>query len=194
MSFYGMNDFPDGKIIRNSFINENGKVLDKGDIYNLNIPWGFMNPFLEKDLYENNFYDKENKFYKKEIDISKLQELVGKNKEELEDIPLLKKWLKTHNIEELIKSKNKIRQSYMFMSLTNDDYLVIRGKKNDLPEAYVFQVKQPGVLKYTNNYRPYMTFKVICKVPNEVYKKLEARRASMWKLLERDFREIEKLV
>ena len=66
--------------------------------------------------------------------------------------------------------------------------------KNDLPEAYVFQVKQPGVLKYTNKYSPYMTFKVICKVPNEIYKKLEARRASMWKLLERDFKEIEKLV
>ena len=39
-----------------------------------------------------------------------------------------------------------------------------------------------------------MTFKVICKVPNEVYKKLEARRASIWKLLERDFEEIKKLV
>ena len=194
MTFYGMHDAPGTKQNPRAFTKKDGRRIEKGDIHNIMMPWGFMNPFLEKDLYENNFYDKENKCYKKEIDISKLQELVGKNKEELEDIPLLKKWLKTHNIEELIKSKNKIRQSYMFLSLNKDDYLVIRGKKNDLPEAYVFKVIQPGVIKYNSKCIPYMTFKVICKVPNEVYKNLEARRASMWKLLERDFQEIKKLV
>jgi hypothetical protein len=194
MTYYGMHDAPGTKQNTNAFTKKDGRKIDTGDIHSIMMPWGFMNPFLEKDLFENNFYDIENKCYKKDIDIDKLQELVGKNKEELENIPLLKKWVRNGVTEFVIDSKNKIRQSYMFLSLNRNDYLIIRGKKNDLPEAYVFKVIQPGVIKYNSRCIPYMTFKVICKVPNEVYKKLEARRASMWKLLERDFKEIEKLV
>ena len=194
MTYYGMHDAPGTKQNPRAFTKKEGRRIEKGDIHNIMMPWGFMNPFLEKDLFKNNFYDIENKCYKKDIDIDKLQELVRKNIEELEHIPLLKKWVRNGVAEFVIDSKNKIRQSYMFLSLTRNDYLIIRGKKNDLPEAFVFKAIQPGVIKYNSRCIPYMTFKVICKVPNEVYKKLEARRASMWKLLERDFKEIEKLV
>jgi len=194
MTFYGMHDAPGTRQNKKVFTNKDGRKIQGGDLHNIMIPWGFLNPLIEKDLYDNGFYDNENKYYKKEIDIDKLIEIVQKNKEDLENNPLLKKWVRNGVVEYVINSNNKIRQTYMFLSLNKDDYLVIRGKKNDLPEAYVFKVINPGVIKYNSKCIPYMTFKVICKVPNEVYKKLEARRASIWKLLERDFREIKKLV
>lgn len=194
MTFYGMHDAPSTKQNLNSFKKRDGSRIQNGDIHDIMMPWGFMNPFLEKKLYENGFYSQKNKFYKKEIDIKKLQEFVKENKEELEDIPILKKWLKNHDIEGFIESRKKMRQAYMFMSLHNDDYLIIRGKKGILEEAYIFQVIEQGLLKYTEDYKPYMTFRVVCKVPYHIYNNLEARRASFWKLLPRDFKEIKELV
>ena len=194
MTFYGMHDAPSTKQNLNSFKKKDGSRIQKGDIHDIMMPWGFMNPFLEKRLYENNFYCQKSKCYKKEIDIKKLQEFIRENKEELEDIPILKKWLKNHDIEGFIKSSKKIKQAYMFMSLQTDDYLVIRGKKGVLEEAYIFQVVEQGLLKYTEDCKPYMTFKVVCQVPYEIYDKLEPRRSSLWKLLPRDFKEIRQLV
>lgn len=194
MTFYGMHDAPGTKQNLNSFKNKDGLRIQKGDIHDIMMPWGFMNPFLEKKLYENGFYCQKSKCYKKEIDIKKLQEFVKENKKELENISILKKWLKNHNIEGFIESKKKMRQAYMFMSLCENDYLIIRGKKGILEEAYVFQVIEQGLLKYTEDYKPYMTFKVVCQVPYNVYDKLEPRRASFWKLLPRDFKEIKELV
>ena len=189
-----MHDAPSTKQNLNSFKRKDGTRIQKGDIHDIMMPWGFMNPFLEKKLFENSFYCQKNKCYKKEIDVKKLQEFIKENNEELEDIPILKKWLKNHNIEGFIKSSKKIKQAYMFMSLHDGDYLVIRGKKGILEEAYVFQVIEQGLLKYTEDCNPYMTFKVVCQVPYDIYDKLEPRRASFWKLLPRDFKEINQLV
>ena len=105
-----------------------------------------------------------------------------------------KKIIKVKDLVHIIESSKKMKQSYMFMSLNNDDYLVIRGKKSILQEAYVFQVIEQGLLRYTEDCKPYMTFRVVCKVPFEIYDKLEARRSSFWKLLPRDFKEIKELV
>ena len=194
MTFYGMHDAPSTKQNLNTFKKKDGTRIQTGDTHDIMMPWGFMNPFLEKKLYENSFYCMDSKCYKKEINIKKLQEFVKENKEELENIPILKKWLKNHDIEGFIQSSKKMKQSYMFMSLNNDDYLVIRGKKSILQEAYVFQVIEQGLLRYTEDCKPYMTFRVVCKVPFEIYDKLEARRSSFWKLLPRDFKEIKELV
>ena len=93
-----------------------------------------------------------------------------------------------------MKSSKKIRQAYMFMTLNEDDYLVIRGKKSVLKEAYIFQVIEGGVIKYTKDCKPYMTFKVISQIPYDIYDKLEPRRASFWELLPRDIKEIRTLI
>ena len=186
-----MHDAPSTKQNLNTFKKEDGSRIQNGDTHDIMMPWSaFVNPFFEKKLIENGFYCMDRKCYKKEIDIVKLKELVRQNREELKEIPILKKWLKSHNID----SSKKLKQAYMFMSLHNDDYLVIRGKKGILEEAYVFQVIEQGLLKYTEDYKPYITFRVVCKVPYHIYNNLEARRASFWKLLPRDFKEIKELV
>ena len=194
MTFYGMHDAPSTKQNLNTFKKKDGTRIQKDDIHIINMPYGFMNPFLEKKLYENGFYNKKDSSYEKEIDIKRLQELIIENKDELENIEILKKWLKSHNIESFMKSIIKIKQAYMFMTLKEDDYLVMRGKKSMLKEAYVFQVIKRGLIQYNKDHEPYMTFKVICQVPYDIYDKLEPRRASFWKLAERDFKEIKELV
>ena len=196
MSFYGMNDFPDGKIIRNSFINENGKVLDKGDIYNLNIPWGFINPFLEKKLYDEDFYNKDekNKGLKKEIDFNKFQNIIKENLEELDKIPLQRKWIHKNNTNELFKSRNKLKQSYMFMSLQEDDYLLVKGRNNDSEEAYLFQVEEEGIIKYDKFCKPYCSFITKCKIPDAIYKKLKSTNKEVWKLTSNDIKLIKRLI
>ena len=80
------------------------------------------------------------------------------------------------------------------MTLQKDDYLVMRGKKSVLKEAYVFQIIEEGIIQYNENHEPYMSFKVICQVPYDIYDKLEPRRASFWKLAKRDFKEIRELI
>ena len=196
MSFYGMNDFPDGKITRNSFINENGKLINKGYIYNLKIPWGFINPFLEKKLYDADFYNKyeKNKGLKKEIDFNNFQKIIKENLEELDKIPLLRKWIHKNNTNEILKSKNKLKQSYMFMSLYENDYLLVKGKNNGIEEAYLFQIEEEGVIKYDKFCIPYCSFIVKCKIPDAIYKKLKSSSKEVWNLGSNDIKLIKSLI
>ena len=165
-----------------------------GDIFIIYIPYGLPNIILEKKLCEEGFYCDDDKCYKKNINKNKFKELVIQNKEELENTPNMKKLLQTHKIEETTYSSNLINQSYTFMSLNTDDYLIIRGKKSKLPEAYVFQLVEQGEIKYDEDHKPYMRFRVICKCPNDVYNKLRPVRRSIWNLNDEEIEEIKNIL
>ena len=128
--------------------------------------------------------------YIKNPDYEKLNKLIKKNVEELKKHPNLKKILHSNNEEYIINSKNKLKQAYGFLSMKSKDYLVIRGKKGIINQCYLFKVIDQTKIKYLkkNNNELYtvIKMKVLCELPDSIYKKIYPRRGSFWEIKKKE--------
>lgn len=96
---------------------------------------------------------------------------------------MLKEKYKVENIETLLYKKmcHKFRQYWMDMTLKKGSYVCLRGKLNDLKEAWI--VKIIGDINPQGTERK---IKVISRVDNSIYHKIIAKRQSIWKLTEHE--------
>ena len=78
------------------------------------------------------------------------------------------------------------------------DYLVIRGKKGIINQAYLFKVIDQTKIRYMsvhNQARVTTKMKVVCELPNKVYEKIYPRRGSFWEMKKDDeLKEIKKYI
>lgn len=179
MKFYCMHDAPGGVQNKTTFINKSGRKIENGEIHSVQCPLTFLNPVLEDKLLEE-FVDEEG--YIENPDYDKLTKIIKDNIAELKLNPELLHLLHRNNEGYIIKSINKLRQSYKFLAMKKGDYLIIRGKKGDLDEAYLFEIIDQTNIFYTNVNNANTNIKVICKIPDILYHKIYARRASFWEI------------
>ena len=192
MTFYCMHDAPSGVQNKTTFINKSGRKIEKGEIHSVQCPWTFLNPVLEDKLLEE-FVDEEG--YIENPDYDKLTKIIKDNIAELKLNPELLHLLHSNNEEYIIKSINKLRQSYKFIAMKKGDYLIIRGKKGHLDEAYLFEIIDQTNIFYTNVNNSNTNIKVICKIPDRMYQKIYAKRASFWEIKnEEDIEEFRTLI
>ena len=168
--------------------------LNVGDKKEFLVPWGFLNPFLEQALYNNGFLEEDG--YQQNPDFNQLKVLIKRTNDITSECPVNKKWVHGKNttefnsyINSIFESSKKFRQAYMAISMRAGDYICIRGKKNIIEQAWIFKINEPTDFKYVwtkhprgENYRLLFTLEAVCSVPNNLYHKLQARRASIWKL------------
>ena len=200
MAFYGMHDAPGGKQQTNTFLNNEGMPLKVGDKKDFLIPWYFLNPFSEETLYRNGFLT--NDGYSQNPDLDVLKGIIQDANNFISESPVNRKWIKGKNsssfsgyIDTILNSPNKLRQAYMAISMRAGDYIYIRGKRGIINQGWIFKINDPTDFKYLwfknvedggEHYRQFFTLEVVCRVPNSLYDKLQARRASIWKLSEND--------
>tara|TARA_B100001093_G_scaffold442307_1_gene443959 strand:- start:169 stop:753 length:585 start_codon:yes stop_codon:yes gene_type:complete len=186
--YYGMHDAPGGRQKHDSFQRIDGTPLQPGDEKKFNIPWGFLNPYLEAMMLKEGFIiDGE---YTQTPDYKKLDEILKRNIRYLKSNPMLERWL--NNEEHVVNSRNKLNQAYKAISMKAGDIVYVRGKKGILSEGWLFEVIDMNIeyILKNNKYEPNIKFKTICKVSNDNYLKIQALRASFWNINDSNEREI----
>ena len=191
-SYYGMHDAPGGNQNPNSFMN-GSTPISIGDEKQFRLPWSFINPTIESKFLEKGFIDENG--YKKHIDIKKVREILIEYREatEITESPeFLEK-----NIDYLIKSPQRLRQAYMSLTTKKCDLIYIRGKTSFLEEGWLFEIQDSKKINYIQQAHLYgsslistKTFKAIKKIPDEVYRSIYGRRASMWELNETEITQL----
>jgi hypothetical protein len=200
MTFYGMHDAAGGIQLLNTFLNSKGLPLNVGDKKDFLIPWHFLNPFLEEALYRNGFLTQAG--YKHDPDFKELKVVLKEANELISESPVNKKWIHGKNdstfnsyINSIVESPKRLRQAYMAISMRSGDYIYIRGKKGTLNKGWVFKINDPTDFKFvwlknnsngSENYKQYFTLEAVARVPGNLYERLHARRASIWKLSAND--------
>ena len=196
MTIYCMHDAPNGIQNKKCFLNDDGEKLKKNELKYVGTPWTFLNPILENEMFKNGFLAKDGYIHNPDYD--KLAEIIKKNIEELKSHPNLKSILHTNNEKFIINSKNKLSQGYGFLAMKTGDYLVIRGKKGIINQAYLFKVIDQTKIRYMsvhNQARVTTKMKVVCELPNKVYEKIYPRRGSFWEMKNEDeLKEIKKYI
>uniref|UniRef100_A0A6C0J5T4 Uncharacterized protein n=1 Tax=viral metagenome TaxID=1070528 RepID=A0A6C0J5T4_9ZZZZ len=191
-SYYGMHDAPGGNQNPNSFMN-GSTPISIGDEKQFRLPWSFINPTIESKLLEQGFIDENG--YKKNIDIKKIREILIEYREEIE-ITESPEYLEK-NIDYLIESPQRLRQAYMSLTTKKGDLIYIRGKTSFLEEGWLFEIQDSKQINYIQQVHLYgsslistKTFKAIKKIPDEVYRSICGRRASVWKLNETEITQL----
>ena len=205
MTFYGMHDAPGGKQLTDTFLNSDGMPLNIGDKKDFLIPWYFLNPFFEETLFRNGFLNSDG--YCQNPDFTILKQILQNAYNFLSESPVNKKWINTYGdsqyIQSILNSKNKLRQAYMAISMREGDYVYIRGKRGILNQGWIFKINNPTNFKYkwfknqdneSEHYRQFFTLEVVCRVSNNMYDILQARRASIWRLSANDIDELTNVV
>lgn len=191
-----MHDAPGGVQLLNTFLNSEGLQLNVGDKKDFLVPWHFLNPFSEEALYRNGFLV--NDGYKKDPDFKELKVVLKEANDLISESPINKKWVHGKNsnnfnsyINSIIESPKRLRQAYLAISMRLGDYIYIRGKKGILNQGWIFKINDPTDFKFVwlkNKseggacYRQFFTLEAVARVPEELYERLQARRASIWKL------------
>ena len=190
-----MHDAPGGVQLLNTFLNSEGLPLNIGDKKDFLVPWHFLNPFSEEALYRNGFLEETG--YNQNPDFNQLKVVLKKTNDLISESPVNKKWVYGKNssnfnpyINSIIESPKRLRQAYMAISMRSGDYIYVRGKKGILDQGWIFKINDPINFKFIwkknsdggENYKQYFTLEAVASVPNELYERLQARRASIWKL------------
>lgn len=187
MTLYGMHDATGGNQNLDSFKNKDGTQLKTGDIKEFSMPWGFINPFIEKDLLDEGYLTPEG--FKQNPDIKKILEILKKNNLEKSKHPSLSKWMTNNTFLET--HMLTLKESYNFISMRANDIIYVRGKKKYLNEGWLFKINKPSEILYkldsNNNYQVFLKFECICKVPEDIYNKINYLPKSFWKITNPEF-------
>ena len=134
-----MHDAPGGNQNLDSFKNKDGTQLKTGDIKEFSMPWGFINPFIEKDLLDEGYLTPEG--FKQNPDIKKILEILKKNNLEMSKHPSLSKWMTNNTFLET--HMLTLKESYNFTYFLNDRFI------SDCSEECC------SINLYSNNFRYY---------------------------------------
>ena len=177
-TYYGMHDAPGGRQSMDCFQRPDGTPLQPGDMKSFLTPWAFVNHYIEALMLKEGFIvDGE---YTQTPDYEKLKELLKRNIRYLKSNPVLERWLL--NEDHLVNSRNKLTQAYKSISMKPGDMVYVRGKKGIISEGWLFEVINTNIeyIFKDNKYWPMIKFKSVCKVSNDDYLKIHAKRASFW--------------